>query len=95
MRRFATFFVVLGLGLITGTLALVTHSLWLVCLAIGFAILTLWGLHDIVQTRHSLARNYPLIWAARYLFESIRPQIRQYLIESDTDGVPFDRKKRS
>jgi glutamate synthase domain-containing protein 2 len=95
MRRFATFFVVLGLGLITGTLALVTHSLWLVCLAIGFAILTLWGLHDIVQTRHSLARNYPIFWAARYLFESIRPQIRQYLIESDTDGVPFDRKQRS
>jgi glutamate synthase domain-containing protein 2 len=95
MLRFATFFVVIALALITATLALATKSIWLVYIAIGFALLALWGLWDVLQTRHSLARNYPIIWAVRYFFESIRPQIRQYLIESDTDGTPFDREQRS
>ncbi len=56
---------------------------------------TLMGVRDLLQRRHSLARNYPAMWIFRYLFESIRPQIRQYLIESDTDGKPFDREQRS
>lgn len=31
----------------------------------------------------------------RYLFESIRPEINQYFIESNTDGRPFSREQRS
>src|SRR5699024_541136 len=31
----------------------------------------------------------------RFLFESIRPEIRQYFIESDTQQLPFSRADRS
>jgi glutamate synthase domain-containing protein 2 len=53
------------------------------------------GIVDLVQTRHAVLRNYPILGHARFLFEMIRPEIRQYLIESDTDAVPFSRQQRA
>jgi glutamate synthase domain-containing protein 2 len=53
------------------------------------------GMADLVQTRHSVLRNYPILGHFRFLFESIRPEIRQYLIESDTEAVPFSREQRA
>src|SRR5690606_23652190 len=49
----------------------------------------------IVQKKHAVLRNYPLIGWFRYFFESIRPELRQYFWESDTDGKPFNRRQRS
>ena len=42
-----------------------------------------------------MRRNFPVIGHARYILESIRPEIRQYFIESDFDAVPFTRIHRS
>lgn len=53
------------------------------------------GIMDIVQTRRAIRRNFPLLGRLRYLFESIRPEIQQYFVESDTDGRPFNRLHRS
>lgn len=53
------------------------------------------GLYDVLQTRHSILRNYPIMGHFRFLFESIRPEIRQYLIEGDQESVPFSRSQRS
>ncbi|MEM7119112.1 MAG: FMN-binding glutamate synthase family protein [Chloroflexota bacterium] len=53
------------------------------------------GIYDYFQTRHAVRRNFPLIGRLRYFFESIRPEIYQYFIESDTDGRPFGRDERS
>lgn len=53
------------------------------------------GIWDLLQRRHTLLRNYPLIGHFRWLAEAIRPQVRQYFVESDTDGRPFDRNERS
>jgi len=53
------------------------------------------GLLDMVQKRHSIRRNFPLIGRGRWMMESLRPYIRQYLIESDTDGAPISRMYRS
>ena len=53
------------------------------------------GLHDLIQRRHSLLRNYPIIGHGRYLMESVRPELQQYFVESNTDGMPFDRSLRS
>ena len=53
------------------------------------------GLHDYFQVKHSILRNFPVLGHARYLFEFIRPEIYQYFVESDTEGVPFDRDQRS
>jgi glutamate synthase domain-containing protein 2 len=53
------------------------------------------GIWDMVQTRHSLRRNYPILAHIRFGLEKIRPEIRQYFLESDTDGTPFNRSKRA
>ena len=69
------------------------HWLWPV--VAGAAALTLLGVYDLLQRSHSLRRNYPIIANFRWLFESIRPQIRQYLIEGDNEQSPFSRSQRS
>jgi glutamate synthase domain-containing protein 2 len=53
------------------------------------------GLHDVIQREHSLLRIYPVIGHGRYLMEEIRPEIQQYFVESNTDGMPFSREFRS
>ncbi len=60
-----------------------------------FAPLIALGLYDSMQSKRAVLRNFPLIGHFRYLFESIRPEIAQYFIETDTSGRPFPRIKRS
>jgi glutamate synthase domain-containing protein 2 len=64
-------------------------------LAAAAGALSLVGLRDYVQTRHAILRNYPLLAHFRFFFEAIRPEIRQYLLESDSEAVPFSRTQRS
>ena len=56
---------------------------------------TVVGVHDLLQSHHSILRNYPVLGHVRWLAELIRPEIRQYLIESDEDAAPFSRVQRS
>ena len=53
------------------------------------------GLRDTRQTRHSVLRNYPVVGHLRFLLEFIRPEMRQYFIESDNEAAPFSRQQRS
>jgi len=53
------------------------------------------GVWDMIQSGHSLKRNYPILANIRFFLEKIRPEIRQYFLESETDGTPFNRAKRS
>ena len=62
----------------------------LICLA-----LTLLGVRDTQQARHAVLRNYPVIGHLRFLLEYIRPEMRQYFIESDNEAAPFSRQQRS
>ena len=59
------------------------------------AIFSAIGLRDITQTRHSILRNYPIAAHLRFLFEEIRPEMRQYFFEGDRDGTPFNRDQRA
>ena len=43
---------------------------------------------------YAVRRNYPVIGNMRYLFKALRPEMRQYLFESDTDQLPFSHKQR-
>jgi glutamate synthase domain-containing protein 2 len=63
--------------------------------AIACAILVAIGIGDMLQRRHSLKRNYPILANLRFLLEKVRPEIRQYFLESDLDGAPFNRSKRA
>jgi glutamate synthase domain-containing protein 2 len=53
------------------------------------------GLHDLSQKKHSILRAYPVWGHLRYLFESVRPELQQYLVQSDLAEVPFSRAQRS
>src|SRR5690554_4413228 len=59
------------------------------------AVLVAIGVHDVLQRRHAVLRNYPIIGHMRYLIETVRPEIQQYLVDSDTDEVPFARLQRA
>lgn len=52
------------------------------------------GTWDLAQTRHTILRVYPILGHVRFLMESIRPEIRQYFIESNIEAAPFDRETR-
>lgn len=58
-------------------------------------LLTILGLYDITQKKHSVLYNYPIIGHVRYWVESVGPELRQYIIESDHQEVPFSRVQRS
>lgn len=53
------------------------------------------GVYDMRQEAHSLRRNFPFVSRGRWMLESLRPFLRQYLLESETDGVPINRMFRS
>ena len=57
--------------------------------------LVLLGVHDLLQDQHAILRNYPVIGHLRFLAEYIRPEVRQYFIESDSEAMPFSRAQRS
>ena len=60
--------------------------------ALGLGALAAW---DVTQKKHSILRNYPVAGHARYLLESIRPEIQQYFIERNWDGRPYNRNVRA
>jgi glutamate synthase domain-containing protein 2 len=63
----------------------------------GFIVigpLILLGLYDLIQTKHTILSIYPIIGHFRYLFESVRPEIQQYFVESNINGRPINREFR-
>ncbi|MCR6478619.1 FMN-binding glutamate synthase family protein [Variovorax sp. ZS18.2.2] len=75
---------------------LVSPHLWLAWIGVAvFAVLSGTGIHDLRQPRHAILRNYPVIGHLRFLLEFIRPEMRQYFIESDSEAAPFSRAQRS
>ncbi|MGX1591815.1 FMN-binding glutamate synthase family protein [Glutamicibacter sp. NPDC055491] len=66
---------------------------WILVVLTG--LLVLLGIRDLLQKKHAILRNFPIVGHARYLFEFIRPEIQQYFIERNTDGRPFNRDTRS
>jgi len=53
------------------------------------------GINDLLQTKQAIRRNFPVLGNFRYFLESIRPEINQYFVESNIDGRPFSRERRS
>ena len=89
-----TFFVLCVLVTLL-TLPFLGSVRWLWVLSLLTGSLSLLGIYDLLQTRHAVRRNYPILGNVRYLVESVRPEIRQYLIESDNEQLPFSRTQRS
>ncbi|MFO1338402.1 MAG: FMN-binding glutamate synthase family protein [Burkholderiaceae bacterium] len=80
--------------LLLGAFAWAAFGQWQVVAALG-AVGVVTGGHDLRQRRHAVLRNYPVIGHLRFLLEFIRPELRQYFIESDNEAAPFSRQQRS
>jgi glutamate synthase domain-containing protein 2 len=92
-RRYVTYACALLATILLSPLAFNNPVYWF---SFGLAaMLALLGTHDLVQTRHSLLRNYPIVGHTRFLLEEIRPEVRQYFAEGDVDGQPFSRSART
>ncbi len=72
--------------------SLSSHFVWPF---LAFGTVSSVGYWDTRQSRHSILRNYPVTGHFRFIFEAIRPELRQYFFESNQDGKPFSRERRS
>ncbi len=93
MRRLFIGLSLASLALVVGIGYFWTSSAYFAFLVLGPIIVL--GIFDMTQTKKSIKRNFPVIGNFRYLLEEIRPEIQQYFIETNEDGMPFSREARS
>jgi len=78
----------LVLVVIAGIYSIWKPIIWSLILILPLVIL---GFADVLQTKHTLKRNFPILGHGRYILEKIRPEIMQYFVETDLDGRPINR----
>lgn len=64
---------------------------WVYLILIIIAI----GLRDILQKKHTIQHNFPVLGHFRYMIEKIGPEIRQYIVANNREELPFNRRQRS
>jgi glutamate synthase domain-containing protein 2 len=52
------------------------------------------AVHDLLQRRHAITRNYPVVGHLRFLLERVGPELRQYIIMGNDEERPFSRDQR-
>jgi len=83
---------VLLLALTLGVFAAVTGRDWLLVLALPVLLL---GAYDWMQQRRTIIRNYPVAGRIRWMFYSLRPYLRAYIVEDDLHGTPYPFEARN
>jgi len=68
---------------------------WLIAPGVIFGGLLLLGIYDFFQSKHTLWRNFPIIARVRWVAEELRPFFRSYIVESETEGRPFNHEDRA
>ena len=53
------------------------------------------AIRDIIQRKHTISHNFPIVGHIRYMLESIGPEMRQYFIANNREELPFNRTERS
>ena len=56
--------------------------------------LALVAIRDILQRRHTISHNFPIVGHIRYILESIGPEMRQYFVANNREELPFNRIER-
>ena len=77
----------IGVGILFGIF-------WFLFVA-GFFFLFVIGLIDYFQKKRAVLGNFPLMGRFRFIFEAIRPELRQYFWEADSDELPYSRNQRA
>lgn len=68
--------------------------IWLVVLAVVVAVLVVLAVIDLIQVRHAIRRNFPVVGRLRYVLERIGPELRQYIVTDNDSERPFSRDQR-
>lgn len=58
-------------------------------------VLALVALRDIIQRKHTISHNFPIVGHLRYMLERIGPELRQYIVANNREELPFNRSQRS
>lgn len=66
--------------------------LWSLVVVIGLLLAV--AVHDLVQKKHAILRNFPILGHFRYLLEAVGPELRQYIVTSNNEERPFSRDQR-
>lgn len=86
----------LGFGVVIVTLFLILVMLhdarWFAAILVPLTIL--W-IYDLIQKKHAILRNFPVLGHLRFILEFFRPEVQQYFIANDTEELPFNRETRS
>jgi len=90
-QKFAVF------AILTPALVIAASMLWqpLLWSFVFLAPVILIGCLDMFQIKHTIRRLYPVLGHFRFMLESVRPEIQQYFVESETSGAPIPREFRS
>ena len=76
--------------------AILTYINWKFSFLLFILIpLIIMGLYDMYFSDRTIRRNFPLLGRIRYILTAIGPEMRQYFIETDTEGKPFNRLQRN
>jgi glutamate synthase domain-containing protein 2 len=68
---------------------------WLIAVLAIVAFLAVVAIHDVLQRRHAILRNFPIIGHLRFILERVGPELRQYIVTSNNEELPFSRDQRS
>lgn len=68
--------------------------MWTEVLLIVIVALVVIAIYDVVQRKHAILANYPIIGHLRYLLETIGPELRQYIVTNNDEERPFSRDQR-
>jgi glutamate synthase (ferredoxin) len=68
---------------------------WMIssCIVLGLLLVAVF-IHDVVQRRHAIIHNFPIVGHLRYLMEMVGPELRQYWVANDKEEMPFNRQER-
>ena len=67
----------------------------LAVVGVAVAVLVAVTVHDLVQRRHAILRNFPIVGHFRFLLERVGPELRQYIVTDNNEERPFSRDQRS
>ncbi len=69
-------------------------SPWLIALAAVLGVLAVWALYDVLQRKHAILHNFPIVGHFRYWIETLGGPLRQYIVTGNDEERPFSRDQR-
>ncbi|MCA9139155.1 MAG: FMN-binding glutamate synthase family protein [Planctomycetales bacterium] len=71
-----------------------TVMFWIWMAIAVVVVLLLWVAYDVLQKKHAILHNFPIIGHFRYWLEAIGPELRQYIVTNNDEERPFSRDER-